>query len=268
MDFNVWLGPAAEQPYHGNLVHYNWHWFWDFGNGDMGNQGMHEMDVARWAIPGATLPKKVWSLGGRFAVDDQGETPNTLLSVFEFDEATLLFETRGLVEGEHPELPRKVGNEYYTDQGMIAEGMFHPHGGGAAEPLADVEAHVTDGGSFGSFLSAVRSRDPGQLNANAEVAHYSSALCHLGNISYRLGEKAAFDSQAQSLGDDKLVYESFMNIQANLKGVGVRLEETTYQLGRPLEFDAQAEKFVGESAVANPMLTREYRAPFVVPENV
>ena len=66
LDFNLWLGPAPEQPYHGNLVHYNWHWFWDFGNGDIGNQGVHEMDVARWAIPGATLPTKVWSLGGRF----------------------------------------------------------------------------------------------------------------------------------------------------------------------------------------------------------
>ena len=77
LDFNLWLGPAPEQPYHENLVHYNWHWFWDFGNGDIGNQGVHQMDIARWVIPGATLPKTVISLGGRFGYNDQGETPNT-----------------------------------------------------------------------------------------------------------------------------------------------------------------------------------------------
>ena len=89
LDFNLWLGPAPEQPYHGNLVHYNWHWFWDIGNGDIGNQGVHEMDVARWAIKGATLPTKVWSLGGRFLPDgpDQGQTPNMQMSVMEFGDA-------------------------------------------------------------------------------------------------------------------------------------------------------------------------------------
>src|SRR3954466_6191052 len=84
LDFNLWLGPAPEQPYHGNLVHYNWHWFWDFGNGDIGNQGIHEVDVARWAIKGAQLPARVWSLGGRFAEGDQGQTPNMQMAVLEF----------------------------------------------------------------------------------------------------------------------------------------------------------------------------------------
>jgi predicted dehydrogenase len=87
--FDLWLGPAPKQPYHPNLVHYNWHWFWDFGNGDIGNQGVHEIDVARWAIKGATLPTKVWSLGGRFAYADQGQTPNTQMAVFEYGDALL-----------------------------------------------------------------------------------------------------------------------------------------------------------------------------------
>src|SRR5438128_1057579 len=89
LDFNLWLGPAREQPYHANLVHYNWHWFWDFGNGDIGNQGVHEMDVARWAIRGAELPGRVWSLGGRFGYDDQGQTPNTQMAVFDYGTALL-----------------------------------------------------------------------------------------------------------------------------------------------------------------------------------
>src|SRR6266542_3185571 len=96
--FDLWLGPAPLQPYHGNLVHYNWHWFWDFGNGDIGNQGVHEIDVARWAIPGANLPTKVWSLGGRFAEEDQGQTPNMQLAVMEFGDVLLVFEVRGLVD--------------------------------------------------------------------------------------------------------------------------------------------------------------------------
>ncbi|MFV2068101.1 MAG: Gfo/Idh/MocA family protein, partial [Pirellulales bacterium] len=86
LDFNLWLGPAPQQPFHRNLVHYNWHWFWDTGNGDTGNQGVHEMDVARWGIEGATLPQRVWSMGGRYVPDgkngkDQGQTPNMQLSV-------------------------------------------------------------------------------------------------------------------------------------------------------------------------------------------
>src|SRR6185312_9809839 len=96
LDFNIWLGPAPEQPYHANLVHYRWHWFWDFGNGDIGNQGVHEMDKARWLIPGAKWPKSVISIGGRFANGDQGQTPNAMVSIYDYDGTLLIFETRGL----------------------------------------------------------------------------------------------------------------------------------------------------------------------------
>jgi predicted dehydrogenase len=110
VDFDLWLGPAPEQPHHANLVHYNWHWFWDFGNGDVGNQGVHQMDIARWMIPGATLPKSVVSLGGRFGYKDQGETPNTLVTIFDYGESLLLFEVRGLpTEGG-------VGNDQTFDR--------------------------------------------------------------------------------------------------------------------------------------------------------
>src|SRR5262249_39002144 len=91
LDFNIWLGPAAQQPYHENIVHYRWHWFWDFGNGDIGNQGVHEMDKARWLIPGATWPKTVLSLGGRFTGPDQGQTPNTQMTVMDYGGTLLIF---------------------------------------------------------------------------------------------------------------------------------------------------------------------------------
>jgi len=266
--FDVWLGPALEQPYHANLVHYNWHWFWDFGNGDIGNQGVHEIDVARWAIKGATLPTKVWSLGGRFAYEDQGEAPNTQMAVYEYGDVLLVFEVRGLVD-KHPDFKFKVLNEYYTSEGMIVDGKFHPRNGGAAEPLEKFDVKVTPGGAWGSFVHAVRSRQVSDLNADVEHGHYSAALCHLANISYRLGEKVSFDHKFRPLDSPREVTQTFENVRGNLEAVGVNLTETKYQLGRVLEFDPKREQFAGPgSDRANEFLTRNYRAPYVVPKQV
>jgi predicted dehydrogenase len=268
LDFNIWLGPAPEQSYHANLVPYNWHWFWDTGNGDIGNQGVHEMDVARWAIKDSTLPKSVWSLGGRFGYDDQGQTPNTQMAVFDYGDTLLVFEVRGLV-GDKTDLPNKVSNEFYTTDGVIRDGKFYRNGAGEGEKVEGPEAHVTPGGAFGSFIQAVRTRKPEDNNANAEVAHYSAALCHLANISYRLGTLEPYNKTSQSLGDNKLVVETFNNLGENLKVVGMKLDDTDYMVGKKLTFDPVSEQFTSEGAdVANPLLTRNYRAPFVVPSVV
>ncbi len=271
IDWNLWLGPAQEQPYHANLVHYNWHWFWDFGNGDTGNQGVHEIDVARWAIPGATLPNRVWSLGGRFGYKDQGQTPNTQLTAMEYGDVTLLFETRGLVEKKSG-FPRMVHNEYYTTEGMIKDGKFYPQGGGDPVEVSGGtprQVHLPDAefAPFSCFIDACRSRNPDHNNADAEVAHYSAALCHLGNISYRLGEQVPFNAKTQALGENKQIVDSFQTIRANCEAVGMDLAESTYQMGRVLEIDAAAERFIGDDE-ANAMLTRDYRAPFIVPTEV
>ncbi len=268
LDFNLWLGPAPKQGFHRNLVHYNWHWFWDTGNGDTGNQGVHEMDVALWAIKGGTMPKSVWSLGGRFlpGEKDQGQTPNMQLSVYDYGETLLVFETRGLV-GKKGSPPRNVSNEFYTSEGVIRGWKFYPHGSDKGEPVQGVEASVTPGGPFGSFIAAVRSRNPSDINCNAEVAHYSAALCHLGNISYRLGEQTPFHKKARSLGDNKVVVGAFENVRENLQAVDIKLAEHTYQLGRTLEFNPKTETFANDSQ-ANALLTRPYRKPFVVPESV
>jgi predicted dehydrogenase len=271
LDFDLWLGPAAEQPYHTNLVHYNWHWFWDFGNGDIGNQGVHEMDVARWAIKGATLPSKVWSLGGRLAYEDQGQTPSTELAVMEFGDVLLVFEVCGLVKDrDHPTgRPNTVKNEFYTTEGRIAGGRFYAKNGDKGEPLDRFDVKVTPGGPFGSWLRAVRSRKVEDLNADVEVAHYSAALCHLPNISYRLGEKVPFDKKTGRLGDNRVVVESFNSLGDTLKAVGVKLAETEYTLGKVLTLDASEERFTGEdAAAANALLTRSYRKGFVMPEKV
>ncbi len=267
LDFNLWLGPAPMQGYHENLVHYNWHWFWDTGNGDIGNQGVHEMDMARWAIAGGTLPTKAWSLGGRFGYEDQGQTPNTQMAVYEYGDTYLVFEVRGLVEGKSKS-KRKVGNEYYTDQGMIADGKFHPNGGGSPEKLSGIEASVAPGGPFGSFIRAVRSRDMADLNAEAIEGHYSSALCHLANISYRLGEEVPFNQKTKSFGDNTVVHDTFANLKENLgDGLGLKLDEMSYRLGKTLSVDVENEQFIND-ANANAMATRPYRRPFVVPTEV
>jgi predicted dehydrogenase len=268
LNWDIWLGPAAQQEYHGNLVHYNWHWFWETGNGDTGNQGVHEIDIARWAIKGAAHPKSVWSLGGRFAYQDQGQTPNTQLAVFDYDDALLVFETRGLV-GKN-DIPNKVMNEYYTTEGVIRGGKFFANGSEEGQRLeVDGDVQVSPGGAFGSFIAAVRSRDAKAVNCDAEVGHYSSALCHLANISFRLGETAPYNAAAQRIGDNKQVVAAFENIAENLKAVGVKLEETDYTVGPLLTFNGKAESFSGErSEQANALLTRKYRAPYVVPETV
>jgi predicted dehydrogenase len=267
LDFDLWLGPAPKQPYHGNLVHYNWHWFWDFGNGDIGNQGVHEMDLARWAIKGATLPTKVFSLGGRFGYVDQGQTANTQMAVMDYGDVKLVFEVRGLVDEKSKDKPR-VGNEYYTSEGMIADGRFHPKNGGTPEPLSGVEGSVRPGGHFGSFINAVRSRKVSDLNADVLDGHLSSALCHLANISYRLGERVSWDQKAKALGDNKIVLETFQALESNLtRGVGLKLNGQAYQLGKTLAIDPEGEKFI-DAPSADALLTRQYRAPFVVPEKV
>jgi len=275
LDFDLWLGPAQLQPFHGNLHPYNWHWFWDFGNGDTGNQGVHEMDVARWAIADATLPTRIWSVGGRFVPEgrDQGQTPNMQLSVYEFGDVLLVFETRGLV-AQPGAPPFKVGNEFFTTDGVIrfdtweeegksrSDFRFHPQGGGAPERLTGGEAEVTPGGAFGSFVTTIRSGDLAKNNCDAEVGHYSAALCHLGNIAYRLGQPLQGQHLPPLLGDHPQVAESLAALDENLRQVKIDLADYSV-----LEFDPATEKFVNDEQ-ANSLLSRWYRPPFVVPETV
>jgi len=264
LDFNIWLGPAPLQPYHENIVHYNWHWFWDFGNGEIGNQGVHQMDIARWAMPAGAAPQSVVSLGGRFGYKDQGQTPNTQLTIIDFGGPKLFFEDRGLVDGK----TAKVANEFYTDEGVIKGGKFHPKGQKQGEPLNDVEFTIHPGGPFGNFIDCVRSRKRDHLNAEILEGHLSALLCHLGNVSYRLGAEVPFSRENKAFGDDKAAYEAFDSMKQHLAGAAkLTLDSATYRLGRKLDFDAKAEKFIGDDE-ANKLLARPYREPFVVPEQV
>ncbi|HAK94138.1 MAG TPA: gfo/Idh/MocA family oxidoreductase [Planctomycetes bacterium] len=268
LDFNLWLGPAPDQPHHANLVHYNWHWFWDFGNGDIGNQGVHQFDVARWLIPSATWPASVISVGGRFGYEDQGQTPNTQVSVMDFGETKLVFEVRGLKTGGfHGET---VGNIAVFEKGVVSGGdKFFPTGSTQAEKLPDVSAQRGPGGGiFRNFITAVRSRRIEDLDADILEAHYSAGLCHLPNISYRLGEEVPFRPITKSFGDDKVAADAFARMEEHLSGPNkLTLDGIRYRLGKMLKFDGAKEQFV-DCPEANALLTRNYRAPFTIPDKV
>lgn len=263
LDFNLWLGPAQEQPYHANLVHYNWHWFWDFGNGDLGNQGVHQMDVARWGIPDGKLPKSVISVGGRLGYSDQGETANTQLAVFDYGETQLIFEVRGLVKRN------EITDMFHFDGGTIrADGRFYPTGSKKGESLPDVEYSRGPGSShFANFIAAVKSRKTSDLNAEIEEGHYSSALCHLANISYRLGEAAPLSSKTDPFAGNEAATETWEATREHLAENGVELAKTNCVVGRKLEIDPKSETFVGD-AEASQLLTRKYRKGFEVPQEV
>ncbi len=276
--FDIWLGPAQQQAYHANLVHYNWHWFWDFGNGDIGNQGVHQMDIARWLIPAAsssehgasaTFPKTVVSLGGRFGYHDQGQTPNTQISVMDYGDTQLIFEVRGLKTGKFH--GKDVGNIAHLEAGTIVDGKFFPKGETKPVSLAGLVKSEIDrgpgGGHFGNFIAAVRSRKVEDLNADILEGHYSAALCHLANLSYRLGQDVPFNKATKAFGDDKEAYETLGRMEEHLKDNQVVLDGLNYRLGRKLTFDAATESFVGDSE-ANQLLTRHYRTPFVVPDRL
>lgn len=264
VDFDLWCGPAAKKEYHENLVHYNWHWFWEYGNGDIGNQGAHEMHAALHAIPDATLPRRVVSVGGRFGYTDQGQTANTQVAVFDYGDTQLIFEVRGLnTDGYYGQ---GVGNTFHFEEGVVAGDKFYPNGGKEPEPVAKVEPErVSRGGNFDEFIRAMRTREKALLDWDIELAHYSSALCHLANISQRLGTKVTFAGVTDPFQANEFGNESFRRMGDHLKANGIEVGRASYRLGRELAFDPATERFIGDQQ-ANYMLKRTPRPPFVIPD--
>jgi len=279
LDFDLWLGPALEQPYHENIVHYNWHWFWDFGCGEIGNQGVHQMDIARWSIPGGVLPKSVISMGGRWVnstegyapYTDQAQTPNCQLTIMDFGGPLLVFEVIGLVDRaglDGQKYPKKVSNEFYLEEGVIKGGKFYPNGSDQGEELGDIEVKMGPGDIFENFIHGIRTRKRSDLHADVTEAHPSSACCHLGNVSYQLGRQVSGSIRPDVLDKHEEVAKSWETIQQTVKGtLGLDISKNTYQLGPMLRFDPKKETFI-DNPQANLLLTRPYRAPYVVPEKV
>jgi len=238
VDYDLWQGPAQKVPFKANRFHYNWHWYWAYGNGDLGNQGIHEVDIARWGL-GVKYPTKVSAIGGKFMFDDDQETPNTLNCAFEFNEhgkkQMMEFEVRHWMsnheagindkppkEGGKPD-SNTIGNIFYGTKGYMAIDGYSTYKffmGREAEPGPTMK----QGGShFENFFNAMRSKRKEDLTAEIEEGAASTVLVHLANISYRVG--------------------------------------------RTINFDPKTLSIVGDSEAAK-LMTRDYRKPFVVPEKV
>ena len=232
VDYDLWTGPAPMRPFTRNRFHYNWHWIWDTGNGDIGNQGIHEVDICRWGL-GVTYPTKVHAMGGHYMFEDDQETPNTLVATYEFDaggkKKLMTFEVRHWmtndeagIRGANPS-NNVIGNTFFGSGGYLAvetEARYATFMGRKQEPGPGRRAA---GDHFANFIGAVRSRNVAELTCPIEEGAISCTLVHLANISYRLG--------------------------------------------RSLTFDAKTMACVGDKE-ANAMFTRAYRKPFVVPEKV
>jgi predicted dehydrogenase len=232
LDWDKFLGPAPMRAFNENRFRYNWHWFWDTGNGDIGNQGVHEIDIARWGLGREGLPKAVYSTGGKYIYDDDQETPNTQIATSDYGDAELMFEVRGIMTGPEgglkPASNNTVGNLFFGSDGwMSIDGSGFKIYKGENSEVAMEESGFTRGDAgphMENFLAAVRSRNYKELNADVEIGVASADLCHLANISYRLKRK--------------------------------------------LDFDPVALKFTSDDE-ANRMMTRPvYRAPYIVPQAI
>jgi predicted dehydrogenase len=237
LDYDLWTGPAEKRPFTRNLVHYNWHWTFEYGNGDVGNQGIHETDLCMWGLD-VGLPTKITSMGGKFLWDDAKVTPEVLTSVYHYpdEDKIIQFEVRPWCTNTEEGVT--VGNIFYGDKGILVVDGYDKYqfymgqkreaakSGSDGQLAAASEMARGDGGTdghFKNFIEAVRAHDKSMLNAPVETAHMASALAHLGNIAYRTG--------------------------------------------RVLTFDPKSERFV-DDAEADKLLKRNYRAPYIVPENV
>lgn len=261
VDYNLWLGPAADVPLTRSRFHYDWHWVWNTGNGELGNNNIHYMDLCRWGLDVTGLGRSVISYGGRLGYADAGETPNTQVCVFDFGDKAIISETRGLkTEPFHRNFAG--GCIFYGTEGIIAGGsLFDLQGNLVRKFEGKSDNH------FANFLQAVRSRKTADLNAEILEGHQSTALCHIGNISYRLGQPAAareIQAQLEKFKFHDETRETLDRTLRHLEANEVNLAESPLTLGAALRLAPQRESFL-DNPQANALLAREYRSPFVLP---
>jgi len=269
VNYDLWLGPAPFAPPRRQHFHYDWHWFWATGNGDIGNQGLHQMDVARWFLGEAAVAPRAFAVGGRLGYVDDAQTPNTLAVVHDYPAAPLIFEVRGL--------PAKAGAaQMDAYRGMGVGTVVNCEGGSLTISATYTSVQVYDnsgklvkefkGGAShaANFIEAVRSRRPSDLHIPVSESHVSSCLSHIANISYRLGMATPPDELRDRVRAQPALAEAVGRMLDHLAANNVDLGKTPPAYGYPLEIDTAAQRFTGNDA-ANALLTREYRAPYVVP---
>jgi hypothetical protein len=265
-------------------LHYDWHWCWPTGTGEMGNLGGHVLDDCRWTTGVATMAPRVVSLGGRFGYDDDGPTPNTIISLFDYDAFPIIYEIRAL--------PRSRSEKVDTYQGITSRGMDRYRGINFGMVIQCEHGYFTGGrgggwtydndgkkikqfagdgggGHMTNFLNTMRSRRVSDLKADVLEGHITACMIHAADISYRLGQRKSVDQIKQTIAGNDLLMESFDRLQQHLRANEVALDRRPIALGPMLTFDTERERFVGDhSDYANMFVTRNYRPPFVIPETV
>jgi predicted dehydrogenase len=296
IDYDIWCGPAPNDPprRNGNYgpVHYDWHWFWNYGGGDYGNQAPHQVDIGRWFLGEGAIAPFSMAVGGRLGYQDSAETPNTLV-VYHGYKVPLLFEVRGLpqdkaAQGQDWKMDRYkgvgVGNVIECENGYVVvpsytEAIIYDNNGKEVTRFDGKSKGKADGvntptgllaessGHHGNWIAAVRSRKPEDLTAEILEGHLSAGLVHTGNISFRLGARKAPGEIKEALADNKSLTEAFNRMVGHLDANGVDITKDQVQLGVPLEFDPRKEQFV-DNPQANALVSRNYRQPFLVPAKV
>lgn len=203
LDYDLWTGPAAKQPFSRNIVHYNWHWTWNYGNGDVGNQGVHETDLCMWGL-NVGLPEKITAAGGKFLFNDAKITPEVLSSTYYYpkEKKIIEFEVRPWMTNDEKGVT--VGNIFYGSEGYLVVNGYDTYQSFLGRDYKPGPSRKEGGDHFLNFITAVRAHNKSLLNAPVETAHLSSALAHLGNIAYRTGRALNFDpAKEKFINDDE-----------------------------------------------------------------
>ncbi|MBN2325625.1 MAG: Gfo/Idh/MocA family oxidoreductase [Candidatus Omnitrophica bacterium] len=278
-DYDLWCGPAPKKPLMRKYLHYDWHWIWDTGNGDLGNMGIHAMDGCRWAVNQDQLPKHVASIGGRLGYDDDGETPNTLITLLDYEPAPIIFEVRGLPKDasfHDVNWERNAGktmDEYHglrigtiviCEGGYIQNDAAYDNDGKLIQKFTRQRVSTKQ-----NFIDAIRKHQPDLLFTDALQGHLSCGLVHMANIAYRVGRGRPPEEIKDRISGEKELSDSFDRLMQHLAKNKIDLAKEPLIAGPMLTMDQKTERFTGAfSEEANRHVSREYREPFVVPENV
>lgn len=273
-NYDLFQGPAPLTPLMRKNLHYDWHWMWPTGTGEIGNLGAHVVDDCRWMNGVSTVAPRAISMGGRFGYDDDGQTPNTQITFFDYEQFPLIYEIRALCRGKNKP---GMDNHRYVRFGMVIQcqhGYFAGgRGGGWVYDNQGKRIKQFPGdsgrGHMANFIAAMRSRKVSDLKADILDGHVTACLCHMGNISYRLGRRQSVKQIKQTIEGNDLLMESFDRLLQHLRANEIDLNKTPLTIGPMLSFDAEQGRFVGEANTeANVFLKRNYREPYILPETV
>ena len=268
LDYELWCGPARKEPIYRDRLQYDCSFTWNMGDGESCNQGVHEVDVARWLLGYTGLPRWTMSVGGRFVFNDAGEVPNTQILCYDYPEAPILYEVHNLPRDKECMTPQKWSTQP-DFKGAKTGVCVQCEGGYTLGPAAfdnqgkKLQSFGPSENHFENFIKALRSGRREDLNAEIEGGHISTSICHFGNISYRLGRAAPLAEQRKQIGELACWREMFERYAKYLDGIGVDPDTST--LGPWLEWDAAGE-CVKDNPAANALVRGHYREPFVVPE--